>query len=170
MFLPADLYALFNLGETGTDLLPATGICSGVRALPIAVRQQINQVGRNLVFNQISNTLSAPFCLGLAVSANDAIEEPLLYIYDGSPNPVGSLQINSGNITFILNGQEAFFDRNFPVDFDRFQLCSNGTFMNLYLNCSLVASTPFSTTGVSESAVISLFTPLLQTSPRFGVS
>jgi len=170
LFLPADLYALFNLGETGTDLLPATGICSAERAIPIAVRQQINQVGRNLVFNQISNTLSAPFCLGLAVSANIPSEEPLLYIYDGSPTPVGSLQINSENITFTLNGQEAFFDRNFPIAFDRFQLCSNGTFMNLYLNCSLVASTPFSTTGVSESAVISLFTPLLQTTPRFGVS
>jgi len=161
---------LFNLGETGTDLLPATGICSAHRALPIAVRQQIGQVVRSLLFNQVSNTLFAPFCLGLAIHANTEGKNPLFYIYDGSSTPVGSLQINSANITFTLNGQEAFFERNFVANFDQFQLCSNGTFMNLYLNCSLVASTAFSTTGVSDSAVISLFTPLLQTTPRFGVS
>ena len=161
---------MFNLGETGTDLLPATGICSAYRALPIAVRQIIGQVGRNVVFNQISSNLSAPFCLGLAITANTEGEEPLFYIYDGSPTPVGSLQINSTNIIFTLNGQEALFERNFVANLDRFQLCSNGTFMKHYLNCLLVASTTFSTTGVSESAVISIFTPLLQTSPRFGVS
>jgi len=119
---------------------------------------------------EISNNLSAPFCLGLAITANTEGEEPQFYIYDGSPTPVGSLQINSTNIIFTLNGQEPLFERNFVADFDPFQLCSNGTFMKLYLNCSLVASTAFSTTGVSESAVISLFTPLLQTSPRFGMS
>jgi len=161
---------LLNLAETGTDLLPATGICSAHRPLPIAVRQQIGQVGRNLLFNQVSNALSAPFCLGLAIHANTEGEKPLFYIYDRSATPVGSLQINSANITFTLNGQEAFFERNFVANFDQFQLCSNGTFMNLYLNCSLVTSTAFSTTGVSDSAVISLFTPLLQTTPRFGVS
>jgi len=100
---------LFRLGETGTDLLPATGICSGYRALPIAVRQQIGQVGRNLLFNRISNTLYAPFCLGLAIDANYEDEAPLFYIYDGSPTPVGRLQINSANITFTLNGKEALF-------------------------------------------------------------
>ena len=118
----------------------------------------------------MSNTLSAPFCLGLAIAANYKDENPLFYIYDRSSTPVGSLQINSTNIAFTLNGQEALFERNFVANFDRFQLCSNGTFMNLYLNCSLVASTAFSTTGVSKSALISLFTPLLQPTPRFGVS
>lgn len=155
------------LAANPNNFLPRPGICGAQRPDPRAYRQQTNRNGTVLSFRNIQSQLNAPFCLAMIV--NPMGEGTLLYIYETSLTPVGSLTVNSDNIVFNLNGQSAFLLGNFTT-FTQIQICANGTHMNLYVGCQFSMAMPFSARGVSETAAVSLFTPFFQSTPQFGVS
>ena len=149
------------------NYLPRPGMCGTIRPLPRAQAQQLNRNGTVLFFNTLQNQLNAPFCLGLI--ANTVKEPTLLYIYDNLLIQVGNLTVRGDSIVFNLNGQDAFLPGNFS-GFAQLQLCANGTHINLYVGCQFSMAVQFSASGVSEMAVISLFTPFLSSTPQFDVS
>lgn len=157
------------LAANPNNFLPRPGICGSARPDPRAYRQQTNRNGTVLSFRNIQNQLNAPFCLAMIVNRADLGEGTLLYIYETSLTPVGSLTINSDNILFNLNSQSAFLFGNFS-QFTQIQICANGTHMNLYVGCRFSMAVPFSARGVSETAAVSLFTPFFQSTPQFSVS
>ena len=155
------------LDASPNNFLPRPGICGTIRPEPLAYQQQSNRNGTILSFSNIQSKLNAPFCLAMIVSP--MTEPTMLYIYQNTLNPVGILTINSDNIVFNLNGNSANLFGNFS-GFNQIQLCANGTHMNLYVGCQFSMSMQFSSSGVSEGAVLSLFTPLFVTTPQFDVS
>ena len=155
------------LDAAPNNFLPRPGICGIIRPEPRAYQQQSNRNGTVLSFSNIQNRLTAPFCLAMIVSP--MTEPTMLYIYQNTLNPVGILTINSDNIVFNLNGNSANLFGNFS-GFNQIQLCANGTHMNLYVGCRFSMSMRFSSLGVSENAVLSLFTPLFASTPQFDVS
>ena len=155
------------LDASPNNFLPRPGICGIIRPEPRAYQQQSNRNGTILSFSNIQSKLNAPFCLAMIVSP--MTEPTMLYIYQNTLNPVGILTINSDNIVFNLNGNSANLFGNFS-GFNQIQLCANGTHMNLYVGCRFSMSMQFSSPGVSDSAVLSLFTPLFASTPQFDVS
>ena len=153
--------------QSPLNYLPRPGMCGTIRPLPRAQAQQLHRNGTLLFFNTLQNQLNAPFCLGLI--ANTVKEPTLLYIYDNSLIQVGNLTVRGDSIIFNLNGQDAFLPGNFS-GFAQLQLCANSTHINLYTGCQFSMAVQFSASGVSEMAVISLFTPFLSSTPQFDVS
>ena len=166
IFMVADLLSQ-ALAASPNNFLPRPGICGIIRPEPRAFQQQSNQNGTILLFSNIQNQLNAPFCLAMIV--NPMTEPTMLYIYQNTLNPVGILTIDSDNIVLNLNGNSANLFGNIS-GFTQIQLCANGTHMNLYIGCRFSMSMQFSSPGVSESAVLSLFTPLFASTPQFDVS
>ena len=166
IFMVADLLAQ-ALAASSNNFLPRPGICSVIRPEAQAFQQQSNQNGIVLIFRNIQNQLNAPFCLAMIV--NPMTEPTMFYIYQNTLTPVGNLTIDSDNIIFTLNGNSANLFGNFS-GFNQIQLCANGTHMNLYIGCQFSMSMQFSSPGVSEGAVLSLFTPLFVTTPQFDVN
>ena len=155
------------LAASPNNFLPRPGICGIIRPEPRAYQQQSNRNGTVLFFSNIQNQLNAPFCL--AVIVRPMTEPTMLYIYQNTLTPVGLLTIDSDNIVFNLNGNSANLFGNFS-GFNQIQLCANGTHINLYVGCQFSMSMQFLSPGVSEGAVLSLFTPLFVTTPQFDVS
>ena len=155
------------LAASPSNFLPRPGICGIIRPEPRAYQHQSNRNGTVLLFSNIQNQLNAPFCLAMIV--NPMSEPTMFYIYENTLTAVGLLTINSDNILFTLNGNSANLLGSFS-GFNQIQLCANGTHMNLYIGCRFSMSMPFSAPGVSENAVLSLFTPLFVRIPQFDVS
>ena len=164
IFMVADLLAQ-ALAASPNNFLPRPGICGVIRPEARAFQQQSNRNGIVLIFRNIQNQLNAPFCLAMIV--NPMTEPTMLYIYQNTL--VGFLTIDGDNIVFNLNGNSANLFGNFS-GFNQIQLCANGTHINLYVGCQFSMSMQFSSPGVSEGAVLSLFTPLFVTTPQFDVS
>ena len=123
---------------------------------------------------RLNTRLDPPFCLGVYFRALPTNNAPLLYIYDGTVNIIGSIDVDSLGITFSLSGASAVFPGNFQdgtANFQQLQFCANGTHIQLYSDCSnLLRTEDFAfTEGAPDNGLMSLFRPLLDDTPTFLV-
>ena len=122
-------------------------------------------MGITVRFNEITNDFSGSYCLGFIVDTYSGNTNPLLLFSDEHGNEIGSLNLSNSSIVYTIRGDSAIFSPVDLLDFQYYQLCSNGSDITLYDKCSSASSRTFSSAGLSETDSISI---LGSTNEGFG--
>ena len=125
--IPVDLFTYI---EEATDLSSVTGPCTDVAAY-----QATDPLTRVIApFQGVTIRLDGEYCIAFIARAVATNTDPLFSFYDAGDNLLGGLTYGSGMITYDLN-RDLY---EFPVDtqdWQRYQLCSNGSTLTLYQDC-----------------------------------
>ena len=120
----------------------------------------------------IRNRLSGSFCIGLLVNTEPANVMPVVTFYNESFLADGEITVTSQIISFSHGDSSAAFTvaKN-TIGFKRFQLCADGSTMNLYNDYRFVELQPFASDGLMDGEFIGLIRDLMEiTTERFLVN
>ena len=119
----------------------------------------------------IGNRLSGSFCIGLLVNTEPANVIPVVTFYNESFLADGEITVTSQIISFSHGDSSAAFTVANTTGFKRFQLCADGSTMNLYNDCRFVELQPFASDGLMTGEIIGLIRDLMEiTTERFLVN
>ena len=133
-------------------LLDTQGPCTGESAYFVSSAHPMT-----ISFQELENDLSGSYCLSLIADTNVMNTEPLLYFYDRQNSEIGSLTLVSDIITYTIRGESVKFFAETTVDFQHFQLCTNGSVVTFYDDCSATATAELSHEGFTRDDYITIF-------------
>ena len=109
----------------------------------------------------IGNRLSGSFCIGLLVNTEPANVMPVVTFYNESFLADGEITVTSQIISFSHGDSSAAFTVANTRGFKRFQLCADGSTMNLYNDCRFVELQPFASDGLMGGEIIGFIRDLM---------
>ena len=111
----------------------------------------------SVAFAEITNDLSGEYCIAFVAEANVANTQPLLRISDVlDTTELASITVSGTTVTYTVRGSTINFPVTSTVDFQHFQLCSNGSAVTLYDDCSAPQTQDFIHRGFHEIDIIHL--------------
>ena len=152
--IPVDLFTYIEEAGINGDFSDVTGPCTDVRAYEATA--PLPRVA--VPFSDVAIRLDGEYCIAFIARAVATNTAPLFSFYDAGDNLLGGLTYGSGMITYDLNRDLYEFTVD-TQDWQRYQLCSDGSTLTLYQNCVAVSSlsiTPI--TGYNDDEFIYLLT------------
>ena len=114
-------------------------------------------------FSLLNNRLSGSSCISIVANPSTTNVEPVAVFYDSNRNEIGSIVLTVSHINITIGNSFASFSLSSQNTrpHKRLQLCTNGTGVEFYQDCSLVGSKPFVSVPFQDSHVIGLLRHLV---------
>ena len=106
-------------------------------------------------FGELENDLSGPYCLSFIIQANVMNTEPLLHFYSGEGVEIGNLSFVDGEIRYTVREKVVSFFAD-ALDYQHFQLCTNGSVITFYNDCTAILSEEFTHQGFEGTDFITI--------------
>jgi len=137
--------------QGSTQVLTVGGACS-VRDEAYAL-----QTGApGIVVAADGDRLSNPYCIGILAEIAPDNEGSIIYFLESSSAEIGGITLTSTEISITVRGAST----SFPIDATGeryFQICSDGTELQLYDACGLIQTETFEDFSLADTDVIALY-------------
>ena len=137
--------------QGSTQVLTVGGACS-VRDEAYAL-----QTGaQGILVGPGADRLSSPYCIGIVAEIASDNDGSIIYFLDSSSQEIGGITLTSTEISITVRGAST----SFPIDATGeryFQICSDGTQLQLYDACSVIQTEPFEDFTLADTDMITLY-------------
>ena len=146
-----DYISAVQSAQQAGNVIEVNGPCDDV------LGYQGNTVAIPRPFRLLNNDLSGSYCIAFIVDTAAANQGALAYFHDGTTfSVIGSINITSNSIMYNIRSASASFSVGDTSGYHIYQLCSNGSHVTLYEDCTSNGPQPFVHAGFSGSDVFSL--------------
>ena len=119
--------------------------------------------GINVSFSGLRNDLTAPFCIGILADIATPNTVPIITFSDVNLANVGNITLTNANLSVTVRGTSAVFNTD-ATGQRHIQLCSDGSNLQLYEDCSLTETASFGEISIIDGDQIGIYKNLANSS------